>query len=103
MISLENLIFFSMLTWRITVLLTFDSGPGNILVRFRSIIGVVYDEYSNRHGKNWVADMLNCHFCSSLWVGWIVALLWQQDWSFVIVGMVLSAGSLIVDSIKPTV
>lgn len=100
--TIAELLFFVLLTWRITVLITFDRGPADVLARFRSIMGVTYDEFSQRQATNWFAEMLNCHFCSSFWIGLAVALVWYKDWSFIIVGLALSAGSLIVDSIKPT-
>lgn len=101
--SIAELLFFVLLTWRITVLITWDRGPADVLSRFRSIMGVYYDEFSNRKASNWFAELLNCHFCSSFWIGMLVALVWYKDWSFIIVGLVLSGGSLIIDTIKPTV
>lgn len=101
--TLTELVFFSLLTWRITVLATFDRGPGDVLTKFRSIIGIVYDERSNRQSTTMLGEILNCHFCASMWIGWIVALVWLQDWKFIIVGLALSAGSLIISAIKPTI
>lgn len=101
--TLVKYLFYILLTWRITALITYDKGPHDVLARIRATIGVYYDEHSIRRGKNWVADMLNCHFCASLWIGLIVAALWIQDWSFIAVGFVLSAGSLIVNQIVPTI
>lgn len=96
-------LFFILLTWRVTVLATYDLGPGDVLAKFRGRMGVFYDEYSARQGRNWFAKMLNCHFCASMWIGWIVAGVWLKDWSFLIVGLVLSGGSLIIDKLVPTV
>jgi hypothetical protein len=101
--SLTEYLFYILLTWRLTVLLTFDLGPADVLVKIRATIGVYYDEYSERQGRNWIAKMLNCHFCASLWIGWFISLLWLRDWSFIIVGLVLSAGSLIINGVVPTV
>lgn len=99
----ELLVFFVLLTWRITVLLTYDLGPADVLVKFRDKIGIYWDEHNERQGRNWIARMLNCHYCASLWVGWFIALLWLRDINFLIVGMALSAGSLIINRIVPTI
>ncbi len=101
--TLIEYLFFILLTWRITVLATYDLGPADVLAKIRSRFGVYYDEYNNRQGRNWIAKALNCPYCASLWIGWFVAAVWLKDWSALVVGLVLSAGSLIIHRLIPTV
>lgn len=101
-IGLDNIIILSLLTWRITVLITYDQWIFDLGIKFRAKIGVYYGEHSERLARNWFAKMLNCHFCTSLWVGWFIALVWLREPEFIVMGLVLSAGSLIMNKLIPT-
>lgn len=82
--------------WRICVLLIDDNWPFNIMLRFRTWLGV-YDLESH----NWVAELFSCVYCMSLWV--LLVLMPVLYW----VGMDLpqpglrffaySAGAVIID------
>lgn len=95
--TLAAIVVFSLLTWRLTMLAIYDKLPGNLAVRIRGRMGVYYDEFSNCQGRNWIAQALCCPWCTSIWIGWLVALAWQRDWNFIWLGLVLSAGTLIID------
>ena len=56
-------------TYRITFLLNSESGPGQIFTRFRTRIGVRFDQHSNPYGSNWLAEGVLCFFCLSVWIG----------------------------------
>jgi len=72
-----RLIVLALAVWRMSMMLSdvTESGPGDILHKIRARAGVCFDLNSNPYGKNWVADGILCHKCSSIWFGAIGSLL----------------------------
>lgn len=56
-------------TYRITFMLNSEAGPADIFGRFRTLVGVTYDEYSKPVGSNWFAEGVLCFMCLSVWIG----------------------------------
>lgn len=83
-------------TWRISSLLVNESGPYDIMGRFRDRVGVAYDERSRPYGKNVVATMLLCLWCTSFWVGAVVAVLTVPS-AWLLYALACSAGAIMVD------
>lgn len=50
-------------TWRVTHLLAEEDGPARIMVRARE-----------RAGDGWAGELLDCFYCTSIWVAAPVAL-----------------------------
>ena len=83
-------------TWRVSSLLVNESGPYDILGRFRDWVGVAYDESSRPYGKNVVAAMLLCLWCTSFWVGAVIAILTvPRLWG--LHALAYSAGAILID------
>lgn len=94
--SLPALVFWSLVVWRFTVLLVYDS----ITAGLRDLLGVRYDEYSEPHGTNVVAQALTCHRCFSVWAALLAALFIQPDLKDVIpTVLALSGGSIVLNKI----
>ena len=55
-------------SWRISGLLSRESGPWDILGRFRVWAGVRYDDKSEPYGTTELAKALLCVYCSSIWI-----------------------------------
>lgn len=94
--SLFELLFWSLVTWRITVLLVYDT----ISAPLRDWIGVKYDEHSQPYGKNFFARMLICHKCTSVWVGLgvVVAFFWPPHAIILIpYTLAFSAGAIVIN------
>jgi type IV secretory pathway TrbL component len=70
----EIFILAALTTYRITAMIHSESGPADIFGRFRSWIGVRYDQYSNPRGTNWVAEGVLCFYCLSVWIGILITL-----------------------------
>lgn len=95
--------------WRISSLLVDESGPWDILVKFRRFIGVYYDEYSMKQAKTPIASLFLCVWCISVWLGWLVAIPWvlseygSLDWTSLgmvfFCGLAISAGVIVVDGL----
>lgn len=71
----EVFIIGSLATYRWTAMLNNEAGPGDIFERFRTRIGVRFDEYSKPYGTNWRAEGVLCFYCLSVWVG-IAITIW---------------------------
>lgn len=71
----EIFIIAALATYRWTLMLNNESGPGDIFTRLRTFVGVRYDEHSNPYGLNWRAEAFICPLCLSVWVSSAVTLL----------------------------
>lgn len=56
-------------------MLNSEAGPAQVFARFRTRIGVTYDQYSNPVASNWVAEGVLCFFCLSVWIAFAVSAL----------------------------
>lgn len=80
-----NFLIVALAVWRIASLLANEEGPFDVFEKFRDLIGVRYDENSERYGTNVVADAFTCVWCLSIWIGFIVAIYQANtviDWAF---------------------
>jgi hypothetical protein len=93
----EFIVFWCLVVWRITTLLTTDTITGPM----RDKIGVYYGEYSECIGRNFIARALCCHRCTSIWVALAVTLIFIQPAlaDFLPVVLMLSAGSIVINRI----
>lgn len=99
----SELFFIALLaTYRLTIMLNSESGPGDIFGHLRARMGVQYDEHSNPYGTNWIAEGVLCFFCLSVWIALgisalvLVALSIQRDdWVFwLLFPFALSGGAI---------
>lgn len=67
-----TLLILGLATYRLTRLFHNEAGPFNLIGRFRSLIGVAYDEKSNRIAKNELAATFNCVHCLGMWMAFMV-------------------------------
>lgn len=81
-------------TWRLASLLIRERGPFAVFETLRDRAGVRFDDYSHCVADNEVGKSLCCIWCTSLWCGWIVALLLGFGRKSFVVGMALGAGAI---------
>lgn len=67
-------------TYRLTLMLNSEAGPVDMFGRLRTRLGVVYDQYSNPQGTNWISEGVLCFYCLSVWVGFAVTLVLLIAW-----------------------
>ena len=99
---LIDLVIISLATWRISSLLVHEAGPWNIIARFRHLIGIRYDAWSNPVGNNVFAQALMCVWCISIWVAAFVApiyFLWPVSRLPILV-LAISTGAIIIGEIN---
>lgn len=73
--TIELLLIALLATYRLTLMLNSEPGPADIFGRFRTRIGVTYDQYSNPVASNWVAEGVLCFYCLSVWIAFGVTAL----------------------------
>lgn len=99
---MTDLLILSLAVYRITMLLVTEYGPYNILERFRQWVGVYYDDNLQRTGSNEVAKALTCVWCSSVWIGGVVGIVygvWPQTTIMMAFPFAIMGGALIVNRI----
>lgn len=73
-----QLIFLSVVCWRLSMMLFQEYGPFDIIVRFRDWIGVLNDPKEGCSGKNVLAKLFCCYKCLSVWIGLFLAILFYR-------------------------
>lgn len=95
-------IILALATWRVSSLLVNEAGPWSIFVKIREAAGIKHDT----DGKVWLvperflAQILSCVWCASLWAGagWTV-LWWWSPFAARWIGMpfALSAAAILME------
>lgn len=73
---IETFIIIALATYRLTLLISKESGPFDIMGKFRTWVGVRYDQYSNPVPTGQISEMVLCPYCLSVWMGICATLLW---------------------------
>lgn len=76
-------------TWRVTHLLASEDGPGDLIVRFRRLLG-----------DSWAGQLMDCFYCLSLWVAapaaWFVS---HRPLELVFTWLAISGGACLLERI----
>ena len=70
-LDLTSLLFLSLATWRITYMLTTEKCPFDACVWIRKHLNI--------------GGVLDCAYCTSIWVSMVMLLLWYTEGLYVIV------------------
>ena len=62
--------------FRITSLLVYEAGPYDVFRELRKRAGIHYDRHSNKIADGELGRMLLCPWCTSIWVGIGLAVLY---------------------------
>lgn len=77
-----------------------QAGPFGLLLKFRKIVGVRFNERSEPYGANSLADGILCIYCNSLWIGIILTLLYMIGMPmYILLPFALSAGAIVLSRI----
>lgn len=74
--KLEVLLILALTTYRLTLLMSKEPGPFDMFGRFRSWVGVKFDEHSRPYATGQISEMVLCPYCLSVWIGIGVTLMW---------------------------
>lgn len=69
-----NYLIAALATWRLTTLFVNEDGPFDLLVKFRSFIGIKWNAQSEPYGTNFLAEAFTCVWCLSIWIGALMAI-----------------------------
>lgn len=98
-----DIVILMLATWRLSSLLVDpeDDGPWEVFGKFRHLLGVRHDKASGLFfGKNVMAQALLCIFCTSVWIGLAIAILYISYPSIVVMASLpfaLSAGAIVLE------
>jgi len=96
-----NFLISILATWRLSAMLSYEAGIFNIFIKFREFIGIMHDDNGNVLDTNGsvFADLFNCIWCLSVWIGLIVGLIvWLSPVLVVIFyPFALSAGAILIE------
>lgn len=79
-IPIEYLIIVALAVYRLTLLINKESGPFDMLGRFRTWAGVKYDQYSNPVSTGELSAAIICPYCLSVWIAICVTLYLVITW-----------------------
>ena len=91
---LEIGVIAALATYRITLLFSRESGPGDIFGRIRYQLGVRPDEHSKETATGWLSEAILCPYCFSVWVGIVIT-------GFILVTHVLNVGNVAIFILLP--
>ena len=60
-----------MATWRLSAMLSYESGPFNVFEWIRELIGIVHDDFGEKIivPDRFLPELFDCVWCLSLWIG----------------------------------
>ncbi len=77
-------------TWRVTHLLTAEDGPGDIVVRFRALLG-----------QSFAGRLMDCFYCLSIWIAAPAALFVTRHWlDWIMVWLAVSGAACLLERIS---
>lgn len=86
-VSITALLVAILAVWRLTHLLSAEDGPGDVLVRFRRMMG-----------SGFFGQLLDCFYCLSLWIAaplaWLLAASWVER---AMLWLALSGGAILLE------
>jgi hypothetical protein len=74
-------------TWRVTHLLAAEDGPGDIVVRFRALLG-----------QSFAGRLMDCFYCLSIWIAAPAALFVTRHWlDWIMVWLAVSGAACLLE------
>lgn len=100
--TIFEFVVLAMATWRISVMLSKETGPFHIFEKIRELTGIKHDIDGNvlHIPQKMFAELLSCVWCDSVWVGTFWVLLWlffPQISLFIALPFALSTLAILVD------
>lgn len=75
--EINTIVILGLATWRISSLLVNENGPFHVFRKIREMAGIKYqDDFKYLVPSTFFAELLDCVWCSSVWVSFFVAALY---------------------------
>lgn len=99
---LEHLAIYFIAIWRVSNLFVNEAGPFNVFLRLRKWAGIIHDDAGLAFmiPDKFMAQLLSCIWCFSIWVSFFVTVLWllSPEWSLKLcVPFALSGGACLIE------
>lgn len=64
-------------TWRLSAMLSYETGPFDIFIKVREFAGIMHDDNGEKVDSNgsFFAELLDCVWCVSVWIGVFTGLI----------------------------
>jgi len=99
--TLVEFLVFGLATWRVSSLLVDEVGPFRIFLKLRQLVGIQHDvdDFVSIVPDTFLASLLSCVWCTSVWVGLFWAVMYFVPYSFYLaLPFALSAIAIITSS-----
>lgn len=98
-----DLIMYALAVWRLSYMLVWEEGPGNVFGRLRNYVGVKYNAHNYPYGESFLAKLFSCLLCMSVWISLLITLgdkmLGRGRTTSATMPLALSAGAILVNRI----
>lgn len=88
-------------TWRLSAMLSYETGPFNIFILLREMAGIVHDDDGKKIvvPESFFAELLDCVWCLSVWIGGAMAigLFFYPVLFWLLLPFALSAGAILIE------
>lgn len=86
-------------TYRVVQFVTYDNAPFNLMDNFRCYLGKKAAG-AKKHGAWWsLAELINCPFCTGLWVSLLITLLvFGIHWYSILIWLAIAGGQAWLES-----
>ena len=76
--EIKTILLLGLATWRISYMLMYDAGPGQMFYKFRKARGIDHDDDGSPffYPPGFWGGLLECMYCTSIWVGTFIGLGW---------------------------
>jgi hypothetical protein len=98
-----HIVILILATWRISSLLANEAGPAGVLDSLRHWLGIRHNDIGERYSMSAVGDEILCQWCTSLWIGAVLGLLywlWPLVTVYVTLPLALSTGTILIMTSK---
>lgn len=96
-----KLVIYTLAIWRLSNMLVDESGPFDMFGKLRHKAGVKYNTHSKPYGETFLAQLLSCIYCVSVWISAIFVICDKLSRGLAInfaIPLALSAGAILVGS-----
>jgi len=99
---LEEAVLIGLAAWRMTRLICYETGPFDLLLRFRKLLGFEHNEEGSPVAwpNGLLPNLFACPWCLGLWISIGGYFVWREEPAVVMVGAAAGVVALIEDSLR---
>jgi len=101
--EIPTLIIAILATWRLSAMMSYETGPFDVFTYIRESVGIVHDDTGQKIGvpETFIAKLLDCVWCNSVWIAFVIVIMLYFYPVFVwfVFPFALSTGAIIVEKV----